>query len=295
MPWKRLLGLLDRLPSTELNSWYTNLLANADGLDPIGLAMLGGRLASTPGLAFLAGYQAALRALWPAAPLSLGAFCVTERRSVRPADLSTRLNDGHLQGCKDFVTAGTAADWYLVAARSEPAGEAPRLKLCMMHKTAPGVRLEELPPLPMLADIPHARLYLADAAADVLPGDGWDDYVKPFRSIEDLHVLMALTAWLYGVGLDCGWPRHLQLRLAGLLATGAELARHDAKDPVTHVLLAGLFAQSDGLEAELDAALASTPQPWAGLWRRDRSLLKLAAAARGKRLDKALGMLGLGL
>lgn len=293
MPWKRLLGPLDRLPSTELQTWYADLLAHADGLAPIGLAMLGGRLADTPGLAFLAGYQAALRALWPAAPLSLGAFCVTERRSLRPADLSTRLDHGRLQGCKDFVTAGTLADWYLVAARSEPAGKAPRLTLCRVNSKVDGARLEELPALPMLVDIPHARLHLTNAVAEVLPGDGWDDYVKPFRSIEDLHVLMALTAWLYGVGLNCGWPRELQLRLAGLLTAGAELARHDAKDPVTHVLLAGLFAQNDGLEAELEAALATTPQPWIGLWRRDRSLLKLAAAARGKRLDKALEELGL--
>lgn len=293
MPWNRLLGPLDRLPATDLQTWYANLLAHADGLAPIELAMLGGRLAGTPGLAFLAGYQAALRALWPAAPPSLGAFCVTERRSLRPADLSARLDDGHLQGCKDFVTAGTAADWYLVAARSEPAGEAPRLALCRVNSTADGVRLEELPALPMLVDIPHARLHLDGAAAEIMPGDGWDEYVKPFRSIEDLHVLMALTAWLYGVGLDCGWPRALQLRLASLLTAGAELARHDLKAPVAHVLLAGLFAQSDGLEAELDAALATTPQPWAGLWRRDRSLLKLAAAARGKRLDKALESLGL--
>lgn len=33
----------------------------------------------------------ALRALWPAAPEGLGALCVTEKRSVRPADLQTRL------------------------------------------------------------------------------------------------------------------------------------------------------------------------------------------------------------
>ena len=26
--------------------------------------------------------------------------------------------------------------------------------------------------------------------------DGWDAYVKPFRSIEDVHVLTAVSAWL---------------------------------------------------------------------------------------------------
>ena len=47
---------------------------------------------ATPGLAFLVGYQAALRMLWPSAPLSLGALCATEQRSLRVADMQTRLH-----------------------------------------------------------------------------------------------------------------------------------------------------------------------------------------------------------
>ena len=76
---------------------------------------------ATPGLAFLVGYQAALRMLWPSAPLSLGALCATEQRSLRVADMQTRLTDLRLSGRKDFVTAGDAADWLLIAARSEDA------------------------------------------------------------------------------------------------------------------------------------------------------------------------------
>src|SRR5690606_19295619 len=123
MPWKRLLGPLQRLPASPLPAWYAQLQEQALGLSTAQLAILGGRLSATPGLAFLAGYQAALRALWPEAPNSLGAFCVTERRSVRPADLNTRLENGRLDGCKDFVTGGSEADWFLIAARSEPEGE----------------------------------------------------------------------------------------------------------------------------------------------------------------------------
>ena len=96
MPWKRLLGPLQRLPASPLPAWYAQLQEQAQGLSTAQLAILGGRLSATPGLAFLAGYQAALRALWPEAPASLGAFCVTERRSVRPADMSTRLENGRL-------------------------------------------------------------------------------------------------------------------------------------------------------------------------------------------------------
>lgn len=286
MPWNRLLGPLQRLPTAPLPSWYAQLLNQADGLTTAQLAILGGRLAATPGLAFFAGYQAALRALWPEAPDSLGAFCVTERRSVRPADLTTRLANGRLSGCKDFVTGGGQADWLLVAARSEPAGEPARIALCHVAREASGVALEGLPPLPIATDIPHARLLLDDAAAQTLPGDGWDDYAKPFRTLEDIHVLLALAAWLYGVGLACQWPQALRLKLAGVLAAGGEIARLDPRDAATHLLLAGVFAQFESLQAELDVALDGAGE-WPALWRRDSGLLKIAGSARQKRLEKA--------
>ena len=61
-----------------------------------------------------------------------------------------------------------------------------------------------------MPDIGHARLHLDNVLCELLPGDGWDSYVKPFRSIEDLHVLAAITAWLYGIGRDGGWPAALR-------------------------------------------------------------------------------------
>ena len=42
--------------------------------------------------------------------------------------------------------------------------------------------------------------------------------MKPFRTLEDVYVLSAMTAWLYGVGHDSDWPQALQLRLLALLA-----------------------------------------------------------------------------
>lgn len=292
MPWQSLLETHDRLPSAPLDDWYAAVLACGGDASPFALAVLGGSLAASPGLAFLAGYQAALRALWPAAPRSLGALCVTENRSSRPADLHTRLDGLHLSGRKDFVTAAEAADWLLVAARVEAQG-APRLAVGVVRSGAPGARIEPLPTLPLMPDIGHARLHLDNVLCELLPGDGWDSYVKPFRSLEDLHVLAAVTAWLFGVGRECGWSQRLRLRLLALLASCAEVVRHSPSDVVTHVLLAGLFAQFEALRAEVDAAVAAGPQPWEALWARDCNLLEVARTAREKRLEKALKTLEL--
>lgn len=143
-----------------------------------------------------------------------------------------------------------------------------------------------------MPDIGHARLHLDNVLCELLPGDGWDSYVKPFRSIEDLHVLAAITAWLYGIGRDGGWPAALRLRLLALIGGCAEVARHSASEPVTHLLLAGLFAQFEALRPEVDAAIGAGAESWSALWTRDCNLLAVARSARDKRLEKAVAALG---
>jgi alkylation response protein AidB-like acyl-CoA dehydrogenase len=295
MPWQQLLSPQARLPVAGLEEWYASLLERLTNPAPLQLALLGGRLAATPGLAFLAGYQGALRALWPAAPWTLGALCVTENRSTRPADMSTRINALTLDGRKDFVTAAEAADWLLVAAREEAAGAPVQLALGVVRNGAPGVQIETLPALPLMPDVSHGRLHLHGAQCERLAGDGWDDYVKPFRTLEDTHVLAALTAWLFGVGQESAWPQALQLRLLGLLAGCAEVARQCPSSADCHLMLAGLFAQFDSLRSDLDNAFATGDAHWAQLWQRDKGLLAIAGSARSKRLQKAQAVLGINL
>lgn len=292
MSWQRLLHPQERLPAGRLEDWYAALLERLGTPTPFELAQFGGRLAATPGLAFFAGYQGALRALWPSAPWTPGALCVTENRSTRPADLHTRLNGLSLSGRKDFVTAAAAADWWLVAAREEQPQQPVQLAVGVVRNGTPGARLEPLPDLALMPDIGHARLHLDGAHCERLAGDGWDTYVKPFRSIEDLHVLSAVGAWLFGVGQESAWPQALQLRLLALLAGCAEVSRQCPTLATTHLLLAGLFEQVAALDGELDAAFATGAEQWARLWQRDKGLLAIAAGARAKRLHKAWAELG---
>lgn len=291
MPWTDLLHRRERLPAVaDLAEGFATLLQTLGNVTPFELAVAGGRRMATPGLAFLVGYQAALRMLWPSAPLSLGALCATEQRSLRPAEMQTRLRDLRLSGRKDFVTAGDAADWLLVAARSEEPGETPRLSLAVVYPGEPGVKVEKLPTLPLMPDISHGRLHLDGALCELLAGDGWDAYVKPFRSLEDVYVLSAMTAWLYGIGQDSNWPQALQLRLLALLAGCAEASRQAPNNPAGHVLLGGLFAQFEALAGEVDEALGNGPAEWAQMWQQDKGVMQLAAGARAKRLAKALAV-----
>lgn len=294
MAWLQRLNDPLRQPlAASLGQTYAAQIERLGTVAPFELAVLGGRAMATPGLAFLIGYQAALRVLWPSAPAALGALCATERRSVRPADMHSRLEGLRVTGRKDFVTAGLEAEWLLVAARCEAAGESAQLKLAVVYPGEPGVTLEALPTLPLMPEVGHARLTLQHVACELLAGDGWDAYVKPFRSLEDLYVLAALVAWLYGVGQESAWPQALQLRLLGLLGGCAEGSRQCADSVGCHLLLGGLFAQFHALRGELDQALAAGPEQWAQLWQRDQGVLALATAARDKRLAKAWAAVGL--
>jgi len=162
------------------------------------------------------------------------------------------------------------------------------LSLAVVYPGEPGVTVEKLPALPLMPDISHGRLQLDNALCELLAGDGWDAYVKPFRTLEDVYVLSAMTAWLYGVGQDSDWPQALQLRLLALLAGCAEASRQPPNNPAGHVLLGGLFAQFAALEGEVSQALADGPAEWAQMWQRDQGVMQLAAGARAKRLAKAL-------
>ncbi|OCX95500.1 acyl-CoA dehydrogenase [Stutzerimonas stutzeri] len=294
MPWKRLIGPLQPVAANAgLATWFAGVCEGAGTTDPFSLAVYGGRLAATPGLAFLGGYQAALRALWPDAPPGLGALCTTERRKLRPADMATRWDDGHLSGSKDFVTAGDAVQWLLVSAREEGAEESPRLGLFAVEPAAAGVSLISGPQLPIVPDIAHGRLHLERAVGTRLPGDGWRDYVKPFRTYEDIHVLAALSAWLYGVALQECWPRSLMLRLLNILGGAAEVARQPASEPASHLLLAAVLEQFAMLQPELDAVMSASEGACAVLWQRDRAVLGLAREAQARRLQQAVVALGL--
>ena len=77
------------------------------------------------------------------------------------------------------------------------------------------------------------------------------------------------------------------MRLQALLAGCAEVARQAPDAPTTHLLLAGVFAEQQALAGELEVAFAGGPAHWAELWQRDKGLLRIAEAARSKRLEKA--------
>nr|WP_253899970.1 acyl-CoA dehydrogenase family protein [Corallococcus carmarthensis] len=248
------------------------------------------------GFAFSSGYQAALRSLFPQLPADRrAALCATENGGGHPSAMETKLTPQgtgwKLDGVKTYVTLGTHAELLLVvASEGRDAQERNRLRMVLLDARKPGVTVEPLPPLGFVPEVPHAALRLDGvevAPEDVLPGDGYTRYLKPFRTVEDCHVNLAVLGWLVKVARRCGWPVALREELVAVAVMIHALALEDPSDPAVHVALGGALTQMHRALERCEVAWEGVDVEMRERWQRDRRLLDLASKVRAKRLEVA--------
>ena len=260
-------------------------------------AIVGGFVADRVGWAFASGYQAALRALFPEAPGDrICALCVTEADGNSPKAIRSSLRkEGAawvLNGAKRWTTLGPAGSLFFVAARDEAAaGERPAIKVVRVSSGAPGLTIQAMPQTKFVPEVPHAQLQFENLRireSEILPGDGYADYVKPFRTVEDIHVQAAVLAYLMREAQRLSWPENWIERVSALLAAFSKLADMPAAQAETHIALAGALNIGSGLLDEAEKFWeAAAPDPAAERWQRDRELLKVAAGIRAQRTKRA--------
>ena len=259
--------------------------------------MRGGGQADRLGWAFASGYQAALRALDPSLPDDvMAAFCVTEAEGNFPRAIRTTLTPGSggftISGEKRWTTLGPGGGLFIVIAREAGTDEArPSLKAVRIASGTAGLTVEAMPPTSFVPEVPHARVKLEGVRVPpsaVLEGDAYLKYVKPFRTIEDIHVHAATIAYLAAEARRRGWPQAWTERAVMLLHALSSIARLDPLASESHVALSGALGLGETLVAEADGywALAGG-DPSAERWRRDRKLLGVAGKARVQRTAAA--------
>jgi hypothetical protein len=278
--------------------WWPRHRAIAAGhSDPIHQAIVGGFVADRVGWAFASGYQAALRALFPDAPIDrICALCVTETDGNSPKAIKSSLKrNGEgwiLNGSKRWTTLGPEGGLFFIAARDEAASaQRPAIRLVRVSSGSPGLKIENMPATKFVPEVPHARLQFENlkvSETEILPGDGYTEYVKPFRTVEDIHVQAALLSYLMREGQRLSWPQHWLERLSALLAALGKLSDMPASEAETHIALAGALAIGAGLIGETEEFWrACADDPAAARWQRDRELLKVAGSAREQRTRRA--------
>ncbi|SLI55555.1 Uncharacterised protein [Mycobacteroides abscessus subsp. abscessus] len=91
--------------------------------------------------------------------------------------------------------------------------------------------------------------------------------LKPFRTVEDIHVIAAAAGWLVRVAREAGWPPPVRQRLLATVAALRGLGAVRPDSPGVHVALGGVLDEFERLLGELaprwDAAMRAD-LGWAG-------------------------------
>jgi alkylation response protein AidB-like acyl-CoA dehydrogenase len=282
--------------------WGAYAEERARGATPFVAAIKIASEADRLGLAFAVGYPAALEHMVPGVELPC-ALCVTESEGNHPRAIQTTLKpagDGFvLEGTKSFVTFGTMAAALIVVARTgeQPRGR-PELTVVRIPADRPGIELQKHPETPFAPEVPHARLTLHRVevrAEELLPGDGYLGYVKPFRTIEDIHVVGAAIGYLVGVARRSGAPALLVAELSAALAALDRLSLEAPLDPRVHLALHGVYQRLIKQTKSDDFAKLwqLAPEDERDRWERDQPLLRVASKARDARFGRAREQLAL--
>ena len=264
---------------------------------PFERAVAGGFCSLNMGTAFMSGYQGALQAIAPeVVDYNAASFCVTESGGHKPSAVATTLSPGAdgdwiLNGQKSFVSGAEHARRLLVAASTGiDAQGRNRLALVWLDTTLPGVEIMPLPALPFAPDISHGTVQFHQVIVPFsqrLQGDGYSNYVKPFRTVEDLHVSGAILGYWVRLGRELNLPHNLIEALLALISLHQQLAQQAADDPATHLALAGARTLMETTLDQLETALQASHPGQAQCWERDKALLSVAGKARTQRTETA--------
>jgi hypothetical protein len=286
----RLVSTRERKPVASLEEFVSAL--RGVGGAPFEAALEGGALADRIGYAFVAGIRAAFGALFPdVSRAHIPALCATEARGAHPRTIATRFDEaaGTVTGEKRFATLAPIADVLLVLAKAGEEEGRNVLRVVRVDPNASGVRIEPMPELAFAPEVPHATIVFESApVAGVLEGDGFERYVKPFRTLEDVHVMAAILAYATVEARARGWPQALVEDALGAIASLRGISELASLDPSAHVALAGALRATRGVLEGVDRCFAAAPSDDAAKrWTRDRPLASVAERARGQRLEVA--------
>lgn len=278
--------VLKQTPRDEADWWKASKPTRHQFPNSVDRAAALGSTADRLGYAFLGGYTAAITALDPALSSDeLGALCATESGGGHPRAILTTLENGKLNGSKHFVSGGALATVLLVVAKTGERDGRPELKVARVRANAPGLQAEQGAELDFVPEIPHGTITLTNTPVEaVLEGDGYQRYLKPFRTIEDLHVFAAILGCLIANGRTA-FSQSTTEQLLGALSALLLLGREEPSSPAVHLALAGVLATSRALIDSLD--LTRLEPGFRARFERDKPLLQIAQRVREQRRVKA--------
>lgn len=244
---------------------------------------------------FFSGYQGAIQAGFGGGRVSadpgIAAFCANES-GRKLTEITTSLHGSggawRLQGSKSWVLAGIdELDLFVLArAADAPASGPGSLAVVRVPSNTAGVELHAARAQEVIPELPHCAVGFSDVAvgkAQLLEGDGYRDFARPFRLREDVFVTGCTLAWLLAQAHLAGWPTPWRQRCAAVVLTLGECATLSAGDTRTELLAAGTLALAGEVIGQADQSWALHESAAAARWRRDKPILGGGKEARRQR------------
>lgn len=287
----------------DFGAFWQNFTDAAGGWEaPVDRAVFGGVLANCFAYAFAAGYCCALQRLIPGLPRdTVACFCITEAGGGHPRAIQSRL--AHLgaaanqecaftlNGKKKYITCAAEADLFLVAASDGIRDDGRNsIRMIKVDAGAPGICIQPMHDIRLVPEISHASVAFADvpvSGADLLPGDGYTDYIKPFRTVEDLHVSAAVLGYLFKAACTYNWGRDVLESILGCIVPVRSLALSRPDAPAAHIVMADALKKVKALFQRLDPLWETAGGDAKQAWDRDKALMDIADKARAMRLQTA--------
>ncbi|MCJ7771615.1 MAG: acyl-CoA dehydrogenase family protein [Desulfobacterales bacterium] len=266
----------------------------------VDMAISGSFISDRLAYAFAAGYWSALYGLIPSLPeRQITALCVTEKDGNHPKAIKTKLTRANigddtiylLNGSKKFVTCANEADLLLIAASSgmSPNGQN-QIRLVCVDNHTPGLFIKPLDDLPFIPEISHGELELNNiqvTESQFLPGDGYANYIKPFRTLEDIHVTSSVLGYLFRTACLFNWPQDVKEKILALLSSIKTISLSNPLESTVHIVLGGISSLFTSLIESIEPHWELTDEKTRFRWQRDNTLLNIAGKARAQRLSTA--------
>lgn len=284
---------------SDLPSWWQMYVRTAQAhASTLDRAIVAGARSDRLGYAFASGYEAALASLFSATRAS--SMLVTESGGGHPraiaASLAPAPSGFTLDGEKRFATLAPVAEVLYVLVKEGERGDLPSLRVVAVPRDREGIKVEPMPGTPFCPEIPHAIVRFSNvhvAPDERLAGDGYADFVKPFRTVEDLHVFGGALGLAIGLAVRAGLDAAIIERYLALACTLRSIAALERDAPGTALALDGaLVLVRDALTSVPDA-LRDHDFLGSERWSRDAGIFRVAASARAARTAKARVALGL--
>ncbi|MEX2683896.1 MAG: acyl-CoA dehydrogenase family protein [Candidatus Sigynarchaeota archaeon] len=294
-------------PGISFGLWWKTRSRDVQERDLFEGAVAGGFDAPCLAFAFGTGYQMALRRLVPGLPLDLVAcIAATEQggahpraiqSTIRSIDASSGGGNLILTGRKKWITLAAEAWFFIIAASAGTAVDGRnQIRMVKVPRDATGLLVMPMKNVPFLPEISHGEVILESVRIKsdaILPGDGYADYLRPFRTVEDIFVGASLLGFIFRAARERGWSRAILELLACQIAGLHAIASDDLTAPETHVALGGFLAQQRLVLEQVDKLWQAADPASRDAWNRDKLVLEIAGKARAARLDSAWKRLGL--